>query len=699
MMSKAIGIFILMFLFLVKIELHAEDTTDDNTRYSKEPEDNIAKIEESVRNALITIASKKEEYISNAPGVITVITQNELKRFGGTTLADILKRVPSFVGTTIYMTDRSVIASRGDQILPSSSHILLLINGRPVREVLEGGIKSDIYESFPVSVIEKIEVIRGPGSVLYGSQAISAVINVITKSPENNTISVSGALGEHLHNYIMADLQYRLGDLGIVFGGRYADKGGWRLEWDAPGLQGVYTYDITIPDYGPGFYGEVNFRDFKLMCTYTQWENQTFVPDAQASSMGLFDVTGNATWKKLFMDAGYTFNPTYWYKTSLNGTYTRSMYETEEFPLTLRDAFETVVEWTNFFSPTEQLDIIAGGVWGFMTGFEEDPDKNVLTYNRGVYNKGHNQHNFSGYTQIDYRWRKWCKVIGGIQVNKVMVFDSLDKKDNFAVDFNPRAGVILFPLEHINIKGLFSTAYRAPSINELYLDFSSISGKMVPHNDPHWGKWHEYDLKPEKVYTYDLGVNYQNEGIQIGINGFHTRMKNIIIQDRDTSRYQVATWDNMNETTIFGLECESKYQVTKEILFLGSFLYQQSKDDKTSESNVTPLPNFSVKGGLSYMSDYGLTVSAFNTFQEALDPKYYSDLNKTTKHFNMTNIHCSYDLNKLIKCASIKEVSLVLVVDNLLDVKVWLPAWGLIPGSTIPYNQGRTIYGGFKVSL
>ena len=82
-------------------------------------------IEESVAMVVTTTASKKQEEIGDAPGVITVITQDELKRFGGTTLADILKRVPSFLEATIYMTDRSVIASRGDQIMPSSSHILM----------------------------------------------------------------------------------------------------------------------------------------------------------------------------------------------------------------------------------------------------------------------------------------------------------------------------------------------------------------------------------------------------------------------------------------------------------------------------------------------------------------------------------------------------------------------------------------------
>ena len=191
---------------------------------------------EDLVNVKITVASKNAESISDAPGVISVITQDQLKRFGGTTLGDVLKRVPSFLGTTVYMTDRSVIASRGEQAMPSSSHILLLINGRPIREVLEGGIKSEVYETFPVNMIERIEVIRGPGSVLYGSQAFSAVINVVTKSPDKNTTSVSGAVGENLNNNVSANVNYKFGDFGIALAGRYADKSGWQTNWQAPNM-------------------------------------------------------------------------------------------------------------------------------------------------------------------------------------------------------------------------------------------------------------------------------------------------------------------------------------------------------------------------------------------------------------------------------------------------------------------------------
>ena len=148
-----------------------------------------------------------------------------------------------------------------------------------MREVMEGGIKSEIYESFPINVIERIEVIRGPGSVLYGSQAFSGVINVVTKKPENKAVAISGALGEGMHSNIMADLQYKINDFGLVLAGRYADKGGWETRYDVPNNPPWVPYSIehlilNIPDYGPGFFVETNYKNLRLMCSYNEWNNQ-----------------------------------------------------------------------------------------------------------------------------------------------------------------------------------------------------------------------------------------------------------------------------------------------------------------------------------------------------------------------------------------------------------------------------------------
>ena len=138
---------------------------------------------DSLFNTKVTTASKFAEKLSDAPGVISVVSHDELRRFGGITLREFLERVAGLNGFRTGFNDRSIVSVRGNQTRVNGGHLLLLINGRPTREVAEGGINEDILESFPVNSLERIEVIKGPGSVLYGSDAFSGVINLITLRP------------------------------------------------------------------------------------------------------------------------------------------------------------------------------------------------------------------------------------------------------------------------------------------------------------------------------------------------------------------------------------------------------------------------------------------------------------------------------------------------------------------------------------
>jgi outer membrane receptor for ferrienterochelin and colicin len=102
--------------------------------------------------------------------------------------------VPGLNISSGFFADRSMVSLDGEQTRGTGGHVLFLINGRPVREVLEGGVSSDSLESFPVGALERIEVIQRPGSVLYGSDAFSGVINLITQKAigENVDIRTTG---------------------------------------------------------------------------------------------------------------------------------------------------------------------------------------------------------------------------------------------------------------------------------------------------------------------------------------------------------------------------------------------------------------------------------------------------------------------------------------------------------------------------
>ncbi|WP_111979529.1 TonB-dependent receptor plug domain-containing protein [Algibacillus agarilyticus] len=177
----------LLLLMLVTVNVHSSDT--------------YALLDLSLEELLrikITTVSKKEETIADAPGIVTVFTADDIQAFGARNLKDVLLRIPNyylFDSHTFYSTGSTLRAGATQHL---NNHILYLVNGRPLRESQNGGRQTDINLLFPVSAIDHLEVIRGPGSVLYGSNAFSGTINIITKKETSGIgAGVNITMGEH----------------------------------------------------------------------------------------------------------------------------------------------------------------------------------------------------------------------------------------------------------------------------------------------------------------------------------------------------------------------------------------------------------------------------------------------------------------------------------------------------------------------
>ena len=617
---------------------------------------------DALMNVNVTTASKSSETLSDAAGVISVITQDELRRSGGTTLREVLERVPGLTGASSYFTDRSLVAARGDLTKANGGHMLILINGRPSREILEGGLVSDLLESFPVNILERIEVIKGPGSVLYGSNAFSAVVNLIVQKADSSGVVLSGSAGRAGAFGTSALATVKCGDLNVVGTVQFHARPDWATPYRYPSSLGdpfannaKPVSSATIRDRAPSAYVGADYKGFSFISSFTQWESANFVRGE----------VGGDQWRREFADVGYTGKAARNWDMSVNATYTRNTFDATGNAKIERASRELVLEWTNFVTLTPRDRLTFGALYNHIQGHEI-----YLGVTPSITISDGSRPGGAVYAQLDHRLADTLKVIGGFQANKIGALD---------LDVVPRAGAIWSPYQHVSVKALYGQAFRAPSINETRLNHPGLAGNP--------------NLVPEKVGTFDIGLMYHDDRVQAGVNYFRSRLTNSISVDTSEARWKYV---NRGEATFQGLELEGKYYLKKDFFLQGSALYQTNKDGDGNR-NVTPIPNVGVKAGISYEAAKGLTASVFDSYDGALDG-YATTLNPGPAAHHLVNVHLRIDVTDFWRTHTAGGFALFINADNVTNQQVWMPDWGGNTGDTIPVNRGRTIYFGVELA-
>jgi outer membrane cobalamin receptor len=152
--------------------------------------------------AKVAIATQHEQTVEQAPNIVSVVTRRDIEAYGARDLADILRRVPGFdFGVDVF----SVVGLSVRGIWAVEAKALVMINGVTVNDYAFGN--TNFFGTIPSSIIEKVEIIRGPGSALYGGFAEVTTINVITRQPES------------LHGMLLS------GDVGGMGDGNFARHG------------------------------------------------------------------------------------------------------------------------------------------------------------------------------------------------------------------------------------------------------------------------------------------------------------------------------------------------------------------------------------------------------------------------------------------------------------------------------------------
>jgi iron complex outermembrane receptor protein len=187
---------------------------------------------EELMNIEITSAARKEQRLGDVAAAVYVITQEDIRRSGMTTVPELFRLVPGMQVAQIN-SNKWAVAVRGFNNL-FGEKLLVLVDGRAVYDRLNSGV---FWESLdiPLDLIERIEVIRGPGGATWGANAMNGVINIVTKSAADTAggaVTVRGGTFDGLHS--SARYGGTIGNVAYRLSSQWSGHGQSRIDADTP---------------------------------------------------------------------------------------------------------------------------------------------------------------------------------------------------------------------------------------------------------------------------------------------------------------------------------------------------------------------------------------------------------------------------------------------------------------------------------
>ncbi len=462
----------------------------------------------------VTTAGKTLQKVIDVPTSIVVISAEEISAYGYRTLAQVLQNTPGFY--TSYDRNYTYAGVRGfARPGDYNNRILLLLNGHPLNEWVFSS--SYINYEFPVSInlIDHIEVVYGPGSSLYGSNALFAVVNVVTKSGED--VNLQAQTGNY--NYSGGDFIFS--KKGLTLNGRGFNSAGQDLYFSEFDSTSTYDGQAVDRDGEKGYSAFGEFRKGKLTVSSAFYSREKEVPTASFETIfneGLEKTTDN----RAFGELTYKFEPNL--KTEIKiRSYLDYYYYHGDYPwwddttsaqVLLKDSGEDL-----WFGSELQLNyrlnkdnqLIVGSEYTRIAQAEQEAH-DVDPYSQYLSDK-QEENIFSLYLQDNINLLQELALSLGLRYDSYSLFDSVA---------NPRISLVYKPFAKSALKILYGSAYRAPSFYEAFYQDGGISAKANP------------ELKSEKIETYEVNWLEQiGPRFLLSVSVYKDNIKNLISQETD----------------------------------------------------------------------------------------------------------------------------------------------------------------------
>ena len=495
-------------------------------------------------------ASGYKQKVSNAPASITIITADEIQRYGYRTLADVLRNVPGFYVASDrvynYLGERG-FGRPGDY----NSRFLLLVDGHRMNDNVAGGAYIGMDFPIDIDLIERVEVIRGPNSATYIASALLGVINVVTKRAQGSEgVTASGELASY--GTYKSRLTYGhsfINGLDALFSGTYYDNQGpdklYSPEFDSPATNNGIAQNADGAQADQMF-TKLAYGGFTLEGAYSfSRQNDPTAPYGTIFN----DPETRIEWSSGYVDLSYDrqFGDNWGFLARVyydSGTY-RGIFPIDESlwggaPHVLNQDVSHGQDAGAAFALSKTLP--GGQTLVVGSEYRDNFQQNQGNYDAQPYEPWLDSRESSNL------WGVYVQ--DEIPIRRHLVLDlglSYDHYSTFGGTTNPRAALIYQPLESTTFKLLYGQSFRAPTAFENYY---AIPGTQEAN--PY--------LKPETAKTMELVWEQSlRKGFQFVVSGYYYPVRSVINLVTDPVTGELV-FENTGRVDLRGTEVTLKRQ-------------------------------------------------------------------------------------------------------------------------------------------
>ncbi len=648
------GVITFFLLALISCPLHSLEKYSDIFKLSLE----------ELLNLRVEVASKKKEYLTDAPSILSVVTAEEIKSYGAKNLLEVLGKVTSIQPTGSNFFPNNVANVRSATLTHSANHILILINGRPFRDSVTGGLNFSLYLSFPMLMVERLEIIRGPGSVLYGSNAFAGVINIVTKTKETvEETSVQVSTGSFPTHSLNALVPVYGEEFESIFAVKRLSSDGWNMDLtDKNNVSGRLKRGED--SLGASYWAR--FKGLTFTSLYAETEQSVIGPAV------LFP-EDNVIVTKLFADIGYTQKFKNNWQGQYNLTHNRLIelinnnHGTGVEPAFARDyLLEATFQGA---LPVKNLNLLFGGS-------SEHHEGRLVSRN----NIRYTSKSYSGYMQFDYAATDFLRLVAGAQWNKPDEVDAV---------LSPRLSAVYKIKDSWGAKFLYGEAFRAAYETERFVSLTNLVGNP--------------NLEPERIATTEVQVYYSSFDTYAALTYYHSEMKDIVARGLVASDSSVQQFINSGEITFNGVEFEGKINFNDYWKATGSASWQENESD-TGIKGSTFTANWMAKLGITYNSNTWYKIGLFDSYFGTPTPisevnTSVLEYNPTAESYHLLTANINLDLNKIMKLTGPTYYQCSFSIDNLLNEDIHMPEFNRKTVNTLQAHSGRAFYAQLHVTF